>query len=150
MTSIFTAGYLYVGKDRLDITRRGTSRQARRGKPAPGAVLAPSWLILGPALVRMRAAETREQKSLVFAEYERLYLGELEGRLARQSRQWAALLENVDELTLVCFCADAEFCHRRLAAAKLAAESEGMATYCGERPPPPVDLRQKQRDLWEP
>ena len=143
--SIYTASYLYRGADRMDCTRKGTDYLARRGQPAPGAVLAPSWEILNPALHAMRAAQTEAAKRAVFARYEVAYLAELRARRLRMEADWRELLGR-RVITLVCFCPNPEFCHRRLAATELAVASDGRLIYCGERlQPEPAPLIRRLR-----
>lgn len=144
-----TARINYSGADRLDITRK-SGREL-------GLMFAPSWEILTPAIEArakakaMRDRLERSQQASLFGEavvaqrgalimeqadaierdawaaYVSAYVEEM--RMSyRSNRTWWEALLGLDRVTLCCYCADAERCHRRLLAgilAKLGATDEG-------------------------
>ena len=119
---LHTARYSYAGPDRLDITRQGNDPR--------GVVLAPSWDILGPVLqARQRGLLT----DAVWHTYRLDYIAEMRASFARTG--WREIIASA-ELTLVCFCPDAERCHRSIAAELLVKATRGAAQYRGERAPP--------------
>lgn len=118
---IFTAAYTYRGADRLDITRAGNDRRRTIGN-----VLAPSGAILWPALREMKL-----DREAAFTRYRELYLAELHARWRRPA-EWTQFLR-LEQVTMVCFCAEPAFCHRTLAAGFLV--GVGAGSYEGERLP---------------
>lgn len=149
---VHTARVSYAGPDRFDVTRKsGTDI---------GKLFAPSWAILRPALdARKRAAKMRadadareaataavrpdlaglvRRNMLASAErmereawgrYVPAYLEEMTQSCARYRRHWDELLAG-ELVTLVCYCVDAQHCHRRILAELLATKG---AMDCGER-----------------
>lgn len=119
---LYTARYSYAGSDRLDITRQGNDPR--------GVLLAPSWDILGPVLqARQRGLLT----DAAWQTYRLDYIDEMRSSYARTG--WREILASA-ELTLVCFCPNAERCHRSVAAELVVKASRGCAQYLGERAPP--------------
>lgn len=126
---VHTARVGYGGADVLDVTRKG--RHPR------GVVFAPSWALLAPALdLRRLAAALRasaddarvdQLEAASWLLYEAGYRAEMRVSYRAQRPRWDALLA-AEEVTLVCFCVEPQWCHRRLLAeilAKLGARDEG-------------------------
>lgn len=103
----------FEGPDRLDVTRKSA--------PPEGLPFAPSWAILGPAIeARKRAEQLRGAgchaagyERLAWERYERDFMQEMRTSYVANRAAWNALLAR-ETVTLVCYCADAEHCHRRL------------------------------------
>lgn len=139
----YTGHYSLVHPARLDITRAGCDRLVRAGKPAPGAVLAPSAELLRWGLrERARARGSETALATAWQSYEAQYLREVEERIERWSCTvrtpgvaWGPLdaILTMPEAVGVCFCsgedAAAGRCHRFPAARILV---EHGATYAGE------------------
>lgn len=104
----YTSTYNYKGKDRLDITVKGSTPF--------GKYFAPTW-----TMVNLFKNGVMSEK-----EYTRAYIIILD-RVPEII--WKKLLEK-DKITLVCFCKPDSFCHRFLLAKEL--EKRG-AIYKGER-----------------
>lgn len=104
---VHTARISYGGADRLDVTRKsGTT------------VFAPTWRILNDALAARRraAAEHRpEIEGLAWEAYVPKYVDEMRESYREHRAAWNDLLAR-ETVTLVCYCVDAERCHRRLLA----------------------------------
>lgn len=108
MLKFYTAQYRYSGKDRLDITVKTGNK-----------LFAPTWDMVTSV----------KNDSLSKEEYQKQYKKLMIKSYNKNRIEWEKLLSR-DEVTLVCFCAKGEFCHRLLLAklfAKLGAE------YMGER-----------------
>ena len=111
--------------DRLDITRKSAK--------GDGLAFAPSWAILRPALdaravhdMTMRniegidtpiAASMREAEAARWADawdtYRAAYVAEMRQRYRHDRRPWDRLLAR-ERVVLMCYCSDAEHCHRRV------------------------------------
>jgi len=139
---VHTARLSYVGVDRLDITRAGADAYRKRtGMTWEGAAFAPSWSILRVALKARSDAEFLAQSSPSLADegrrvwdeawsrYTADFTAEMKASYRSNREVWRSLLAR-DEVTLVCFCTDAERCHRRIVAELLA---KCGAVDCGER-----------------
>lgn len=110
-----TARVSFGGPDRFDVTRKSGGEA--------GAPFAPSWKLLGPALEARKHADRMRRfgcHSLANAyergsweEYERKYLDEMRASYAANRAAWSALLAR-ETIVIVCYCVDAEHCHRRL------------------------------------
>ncbi len=144
---VWTARISYQGADRLDITRKSAGPD--------GLLFAPSWAILRPAFARLQgakhhrrmvvaeyegcfdeaaerarhAAEAERLEALAWGEYVPAYTAEMRASWRANRERWDALLAR-QEVTLVCYCTDAEHCHRRLLASMLV---KCGAIYMGER-----------------
>lgn len=111
---VYSARISYRGEDRLDVTRKSGQE---------GLFLAPSWKILRPAIAaRKRAAALAMEDAIVPALAERkvawdryvpAYLEEMRASYRRELAAWNALLAR-ERVVLVCYCVDAEHCHRYL------------------------------------
>jgi hypothetical protein len=118
-----TARVSYRGGWRLDVTRKS-------GKE--GLFLAPSWAILRPALdARTEAAELLKRAAAgcydpkeapgdaarieadAWDRYVPAYLAEMRVSLKANLPQWRAMFAR-ERVVLVCYCTDAERCHRHL------------------------------------
>lgn len=133
---VHTAQYAYRGPDRLDVTRgRGTG---------DGLAFAPSMALVERTLREMKAgAETegfarnaaedlagRWMQSRAWGRYWTEYMQEMRTSYCLRRAAWDRLLAR-DEVTLVCFCADAARCHRTILAAEILPQLG--AVYAGER-----------------
>lgn len=113
---IHTARVSYAGPHRLDITRKSADDF--------GLAFAPSWKLLGPALKARDAGELDED---AWRAYEAAYTDEMRASYREHRLSWDGLLA-MERAVLVCYCTDAERCHRRVLAgilAKLGAIDEG-------------------------
>lgn len=113
---VHTARITYAGPDRLDITRKS-------GDPA----FAPSWAILRPMLDAKRFGSSWV---MLWPEYVEDYTAEMRISYRENRAAWDVLLAR-DEVTLLCYCVDAKFCHRTVLAgilAKLGADVRGERT----------------------
>lgn len=128
---VHSARISYDGPDRLDVTRRAVDQARKRGESPPmGAPWAPSWSLLQPLIeIRhrveerlRRAKETDSIAPLVGAteDLERAWSAYVDGYLAEmrvsytQCRPaWDNLIQR-ERVVLVCYCTDAEHCHRYL------------------------------------
>jgi uncharacterized protein YeaO (DUF488 family) len=113
---IHTARLSYTGPDRLDITRKSADSEI-------GLLLAPSRQLLCKYHPGWGGRWN-------WPAYREDYLYELGHRYEERRDAFDALLLDRSEVTLVCYCRDARFCHRVLAALFL--EEKG-AVYLGER-----------------
>ena len=108
---IYTAQYKYAGDDRLDITVKG--------KDPGGRCFAPTWkMVMG----------SKEGK-ISWDEYKQMYRELMQKSCRENLSVWNDILGR-DEVTIVCFCASGEDCHRYLLAGYL--EKLG-SEYMGER-----------------
>lgn len=111
-----TARVSYRGADRLDVTRKSAGPD--------GLPFAPSWGILSPALTKLATGTLTDEDWRVYSEQ---YTAQMRTSYRDQRAAWDALLAR-EHVVLVCYCADAERCHRRVLAgilAKLGAVDEG-------------------------
>lgn len=127
---VFTAPFRTRDRDRLDITRGGCDLARDAGRPAPGEFLAPSAALLGPFVGARRAVDdagkllpfprwVQAAHEALWQRYKPRYRAEMVASYRCRRAEWDALLAR-ERVTLVCFCADPEHCHRRLAAGFLA------------------------------
>ena len=128
---VHTARVTYAGADRLDVTRKSAGVE--------GLPFAPSWRILRPML-RLRAERGPAAFEQAWPRYVEDYTAEMRRSYVEHRRAWRGLLDR-QEVTLVCYCADSDRCHRTVLAQIL---TKLGATYLGERrparsPPPPRD-----------
>jgi hypothetical protein len=100
---VHTARISYGGPDRLDVTRKGAWLARKAGRDAPGEPWAPSWDLLKKA----------KGGELHFDEYDPLFLAEMRVSYQRHRTAWDGLLAR-SRVVLVCYCVDAEQCHRWL------------------------------------
>ena len=130
---LYTDHYSSRHPARLDITRAGCDKALRVGKPAPGAILAPSADLLRWGLdARNRTKGNQVALAAAWSRYEADYLTEVRERIAAD-RSALGILFTLPEVVAVCFCgaeyASAGQCHRFPAARLLA---EYGADYRGE------------------
>lgn len=127
---LWTAQFRIPDKDRVDITRAGCYRARAAGKPTPGEFLAPSAGLVFPFLAAFKAVDeveralpvprwAEEARAALWARYAAAYRAEMVASYRRRRGEWDALLAR-ERACLVCFCADPDRCHRRLAASFLA------------------------------
>lgn len=113
---IRTARINYGGPDRLDVTRKS-------GGPK-GLPFAPSWGILSPVLTKLATGKLTDEDWRFYSEQ---YTAQMRASYRANPNPWGTLLAR-DRVVLVCYCTDAERCHRRVLAgilAKLGAIDEG-------------------------
>jgi hypothetical protein len=103
-----------------------------------GLALAPSWAILRPALdarersERLRATSPEEaarEWSDAWQRYREAFVAEMRESYRRDRGPWQRLLAR-ERVVLVCYCPDAEHCHRALLG-RVILPALG-ATWCGE------------------
>jgi uncharacterized protein YeaO (DUF488 family) len=99
---VFTARISYTGEDRLDVTRKSGGKD--------GTPFAPSWAILAPAL---EARRTGADMVATWERYVHAFMKEMRSSYRRDRASWDALVKR-ERVVLVCYCTDAERCHRRL------------------------------------
>jgi hypothetical protein len=130
---VYTARVSTRDPDRFDVTRKSGG--------VHGTIFAPSWGILRPALDRMRnakwhasmvtaeyegcldeareraehAAEAKRIETLAWDRYAPAYESEMRASYRMYRAEWEALLER-KRVVLVCYCTDANHCHRTLLA----------------------------------
>jgi len=130
---VHTARVSYGGPDRFDVTRKS-------GGPE-GTPFAPSWSILNHVIDLYKKAKSFRatgddgvadaMEDSAWREYAPRYVEEMRLSYRTEWPAWEALLAR-DEVTLVCYCTNAERCHRRLLAEILV---KLKAVYEGERTP---------------
>lgn len=98
---VYTSRVTYAGPDRLDVTRKS-------GDPT----FAPSWEILRPMIALRRAGGDELD---AWPRYVADYTAEMRTSYRSQRAAWDALLSR-DEITLCCYCTDAQHCHRTVLA----------------------------------
>jgi hypothetical protein len=103
---VYTARIDYGAPDRLDVTRKSAGPS--------GLPFAPSWEILGPML-KLRRADGPVGVAYAWPGYMAAYTAEMRGSYRAQRWAWDALLAR-DEITLVCYCQLADYCHRTVLA----------------------------------
>lgn len=106
MLKVYTSQYRYSGKDRLDITVKAGNK-----------AFAPTWDMV----------TSLKDGSLSQEEYQKKYKKLMITSYNKNRSEWDELLSK-NEVTLVCFCAKGEFCHRLLLSKlliKLGAEYRG-------------------------
>ncbi len=129
--TVQTARISYDGPDRLDVTAKSAPRE---GKP-----FAPTWKLVTWGL-KMRDEANKKRAhgdpradgfwEWVWKIYAQRYREQMRVSYAHRRRAWDELLER-ERVVLVCYCADAEHCHRRVLAAilvKLGAFDAGEVT----------------------
>lgn len=115
---VHTARIAYHGPDRLDVTQKTSGPD---GRP-----FAPSGAILWP-MKRLEWRASAEVFERAWPGYVDAYTREMRTSYREQRPAWDALLA-WPEVTLVCFCARAERCHRSVLAeilGKLGADVKG-------------------------
>lgn len=146
---LWTGQYRLSHPARIDITRAGCNALTRAGKPAPGAILAPSADLLAWGLgARQRAGKDPVALAAMWSRYEADYLREVRERIARDRMPLDALLA-LPEVVACCYCgpeyAKIGQCHRFPGARVLAAEG---ADYRGEMAVPEAPKTARQLDLF--
>lgn len=145
---LWTAQYRLAHPSRVDITRAGCNALLRAGKPAPGAILAPSADLLAWGLsARQRAGKDPVALAAMWSRYEADYLREVRERIAKDRQPLDALLA-LPEVCAVCYCgseyAKIGQCHRFPAARLLVSYG---ADYRGEMAVPEAAAA-RQLDLF--
>jgi hypothetical protein len=115
---VSTARVNYSGPHTLNVTRKSG---------AEGLVFAPSWALLHPFLVLRKDHPITDEE---WATYRAGYLAEMRASYRAQRETWDALLRR-GEVVIVCYCAQAERCHRTLLAREILPALGAM--YEGER-----------------
>jgi uncharacterized protein YeaO (DUF488 family) len=87
----------------LDITRKGDDQLGRN--------FAPSWALLTPYL-RKRADNNGSLTPGEWNSYRDAYIAEMRVSYERNRSHWITLLRSGPEVTLCCFCTNANQCHR--------------------------------------
>lgn len=121
MARIYTARMDYTGRDRLDITR-GNAEFSKYG-----SIFAPSQQTLNAWLKARKS--TRGQKE-AWEAYRKAFRLEMIQSFRKNKEVWEAIIE-LEEVTLVCFCEDANRCHRTIVASEMLPKMG--AIYAGER-----------------
>ena len=116
---VYTAHRSYAGADRLDVTIKEQDPVGRVFAPAPEDFRTYSTLKKA-GLLTLEAWET----------YAKAYRAHMARSASDRADEWARLLAR-SEVTLVCFCVEPSFCHRRLLGEIL---REKGAVVLGERP----------------
>ncbi len=112
MLNVYTAQYSYRGADRIDTTVKSSD-----------LLFAPSWdIVMG---VKNQTITTQQYTDVYYQMMRKSYV--------ERRSEWEAIL-NLDQVTLVCFCAyfkngQRVFCHRHLLADMLV---KCGANYAGE------------------
>lgn len=133
--NVWTSRITYRGADRLDVTRKSAGPE--------GLSFAPSWAILRPML-ELRRSDDPHAELRAWPQYVADYTAEMRTSYRDHRPSWDVLLAK-SEVTLLCYCTDADHCHRTVLAeilGKLGAEVHG------EREKPNEDwLREKMDGL---
>lgn len=116
---VHTARINIKDPDRLDITRKSGTE---------GLFLAPSWNILGPALLA-RKSGTPDIEWWGF--YVKAYLLEMRDSYRKEREKWEALLAQ-PRVVICCYCNHPEHCHRHLLRTRVFPKLG--AVDCGEIP----------------
>ena len=121
----------YSGPDSFNVTRRGGG--------SAGSPFAPSDALLDEANKRKRKAYGNEEalRSMWFWYLPR-FIEEMRRSYRDNHAAWRALASRAGEVTLCCYCATADRCHRRVLAEMLVAVGKKLGIEiidCGERPP---------------
>ena len=106
MVKVYTSQFRYSGTDRMDIT-------AKNKTP-----FSPTWEMV----------KDYKTGSISKSQYRDMYFELMVDSLGRNYRFWSNVL-HMPRITLVCYCAPGDFCHRVLMARYL--EFLG-SEYCGE------------------
>lgn len=111
MTKIWTANISYNKPDRLNITVKDTHPDNF------GWLFAPSWeLVCGhKAYTQPYNNKWAKYPPLDNEGYKQLYYGLIRSKYRQYPRRFLALLEP-ESITLCCYCAPFQFCHRKFAA----------------------------------
>jgi uncharacterized protein YeaO (DUF488 family) len=115
---VSTARVNYSGPGTLNVTRKSA---------AEGLAFAPSWALLHPFLVLRKDHPITDEE---WATYRVKYLAEMRQSYRARREEWDALLRR-GEVVIVCYCSDAERCHRTILAREILPALG--ATYEGER-----------------
>lgn len=97
---VYTARISSGDPDRLDVTRQSGSEL--------GKAFAPSWMLLRPFLAKRKAGLLTERD---WVDYVARYTDEMRTSFRRHGDAWESLLAR-ERVVLLCFCTDAERCHR--------------------------------------
>lgn len=96
---VSTASFRTATAHRFDITRKSGGEA--------GHPFAPSWQLLRWALGEIRAGRGEE----AWPKYRRSFINEMRRSYVDRVDAWHALLAR-ESVTLVCYCADVDRCHR--------------------------------------
>ena len=125
---VHTARLGYRGPDWLDVSLQGNMRRAEAGEPGGhrglGLAFAPSPDLLYPFLSKRKFKGITDADWELYAE---AYTAEMRSRYRRWRPVWDTLLAE-SHVVLLCFCTDANQCHRTVLAgilAKLGATNSG-------------------------
>lgn len=99
---VYTARITSSDPDALNITRKSATT---------GLFLAPSWLILRVGLAEMKRSKYPGEREAAFARYQVRYLDEMRDSYRDNRPAWDELLRR-PRVVLVCYCTDAQHCHR--------------------------------------
>ena len=113
--NLYTAQMRYSGKDRLDITVKSATGEAR--------LVAPTWGMVNA----FKSGKINERQ------YIKLYDAILE-RNGNEFTKWLQTEWPHDTVTFVCYCPAYTFCHRRLLAGWIQDEFGWPFVYIAERP----------------
>ncbi|MBX3085063.1 MAG: hypothetical protein KF716_25745 [Anaerolineae bacterium] len=121
MVKVLTSRHSYSGKDRVDATVKSSE--------GPGDCLTPTWrLVAGHKLYTAQQAGNQAEidrwrvskltaeptTSLTNEQYTAEYIGLLRQRYAENKQPFLDLVQR-DQVTLTCYCAAGQFCHRHIA-----------------------------------
>lgn len=101
---VYTARISSRDPDRFDITRKSGGKE--------GAVFAPSWDILRPAIEARKSGDPRAEFD-AWKVYVPRYRAEMRQSYRAHRHAWDALTRR-SRVVLVCYCADPCRCHRTL------------------------------------
>ncbi len=128
---VYTARISSKDPDRLDVTRKSGGLL--------GAPFAPSWALLNPVLAARKEAQRLtaagnpdaaiDIERGAWADYVPAFLQEMRASYVAKPAAWQGLV-NRARVVLVCYCTDAERCHRALLARNVLPKLG--ATYRGE------------------
>lgn len=114
--TVFTARYDFRGSDRFDITIRGAREARKRGQVMPGEVFAPPLWLWSYAKMYTHTLPPGIDPPPgpggdIFDWYAGHYTAAMRESYRAHRPAWDALLSR-ETVTLVCFCASANTCHR--------------------------------------
>lgn len=126
---VHTARMGYRGADWLDITRKGAKeRPEPGGHRGMGAAFAPSDRLLNEFL-RKRQSRPEGETDREWLDYVERYIDEMRASYVARRESWRRLLA-CDRVVLLCFCVEAQRCHRSVLARDILTKMG--AKYMGE------------------
>jgi len=127
--AVHTARMGYRGDDWLDVSLQGNERRHDKGEigghRGVGLVFAPSPLILYPYLSKRRFGKLTDRD---WPEYREKYTADMRESYRKFRRAWDTVL-SWDRVVFLCFCPNANECHRTVLAEIFV---RCGATYAGE------------------